>query len=219
MAVDIQDFTQAVNILGGSVSITGTATVVISGTPNVAISGTPTVILGGGSASVGSISAIGSTVTVAGTINIGNTPAVTISGTPSVTISSGSVNISGGTIAVTNTGPTSVFIQPFVPTVTVAQFFGGLASGGTSTIIAAVAGKVVTIWKITALVTHQAFNGSVQLRTTPGNVVFKTIMGDTMLAQDIDLHGQVFPSSQGIQLNNTSGAGITLSVMIEYTQV
>ena len=80
---------------GQSVSIAGTATVTISGTPSVTISGTPTVILGSGTASIGSISAIGSTVTVAGTINIGNTPAVTISGTPTVNIGAGSVSITG----------------------------------------------------------------------------------------------------------------------------
>ncbi len=88
--------------MGGSVTILGTATVSISGTPSVSISGTPTVILGGGSASIGSISAIGSTVTVAGTINIGNTPAVTISGTPAVTISSGTVSISGSVVVNVN---------------------------------------------------------------------------------------------------------------------
>jgi len=88
--------TPTVNIAAGqSVSITGTATVSISGTPSVSISGTPTVILGGGTASIGSISAIGSTVTVAGTVNIGNTPSVSISGTPNVNISSGSVSITG----------------------------------------------------------------------------------------------------------------------------
>jgi hypothetical protein len=84
----------SVSILG-TVTIGGTPTVLIGGTPAVTISGTPTVILGAGTASIGSISAIGSTVTVAGTINIGNTPAVTISGTPNVNIASGSVNISG----------------------------------------------------------------------------------------------------------------------------
>jgi hypothetical protein len=95
MAVDIQDFTQAVNVIGGSVSISGVATVVVSGTANVSITGANTVVLGGGTASIGSISAIGSTVTVAGTVNIGNTPAVTISGTPTVNINSGAVSIVG----------------------------------------------------------------------------------------------------------------------------
>lgn len=50
-------------------------------------------ILAPGTAAVGSINAVLSTVTVAGTINIGNTPAVTISGTPNVNILSGTVNI------------------------------------------------------------------------------------------------------------------------------
>ena len=88
-----------------SVSVVGTATVSISGTPSVTISGTPTVILGAGTASVGSISSIGSTVTIAGTVNIGNTPAVTISGTANVSIVSGSVNI-GNTPNITITGQT-----------------------------------------------------------------------------------------------------------------
>jgi hypothetical protein len=118
VATDIADWTQAVNVTAGTVTITGTAnvaitntpsvtisgtpsvsvssgTVNIGNTPSVTISGTPTVILGGGVATIGSISSIGSTVTVAGTINIGNTPAVTISGTPNVNISSGTVAISG----------------------------------------------------------------------------------------------------------------------------
>jgi hypothetical protein len=137
MATDIADYTQAVNVTGGSVSITGTATVTISGTPSVnianvpavtvnsgivsigntpsvVISGTPTVILGGGVASIGSISAIGSTVTVAGTINIGNTPAVTISGTPTVTISSGSVTIANASIAVINAAGVNLNAQHYV---------------------------------------------------------------------------------------------------------
>lgn len=74
---DLADWSQAVQVLGGSVSITGTATVQITGTPTVSISGTPSV-------------------------NINNTPAVTISsgtvtatisGTPNINIQSQSVNI------------------------------------------------------------------------------------------------------------------------------
>jgi len=77
MATDVADYTQAVNVTGGSVQITGTASVSIVGTPTVAISGTPTV-------------------------NIGNTPSVnitsgsvtaTISGTPNINITSQSVNL------------------------------------------------------------------------------------------------------------------------------
>src|SRR5260370_1433971 len=50
MAADLQDYTQGVNVVGGSVSITGTATVIVSGTANVSITGAKTVILGGGTA-------------------------------------------------------------------------------------------------------------------------------------------------------------------------
>jgi hypothetical protein len=67
MAVDIQDFTQAVNVTGGSVSISGIATVSISGTPAVTISGIATVSISG-------------------------TPAVTIS-SGSVSITSGTINV------------------------------------------------------------------------------------------------------------------------------
>lgn len=94
--------TPSVTVTSGTINIgnvpavtVSSGTIAISGTVNVSITGTNTVILGGGSASIGSISAIGSTVTVAGTINIGNTPAVTISGTPNVNISSGTVSITG----------------------------------------------------------------------------------------------------------------------------
>ncbi len=143
MAADIQDWSQAVNVVGGSVTISGIATVTISGTPSVtvasgtisigntpsvtisgtpsvSISGTPTVILGAGVASIGSISAIGSTVTVAGTINIGNTPAVTISGTPTVNIGnsptvsvSGTVNVSitSGSVSITGTPNINILSQ------------------------------------------------------------------------------------------------------------
>lgn len=75
MAADVADYTQQVNIVGGTVSISGTATVSIVGTPTVQVAGTPTV-------------------------NIGNTPSVTIasgtvsiSGTPSINIQSQSVNL------------------------------------------------------------------------------------------------------------------------------
>lgn len=120
MAADIQDWTQAVTVDAGSVTILGTAdvqvtntpavtisgtpavsisgtpTVSIGNTPSVTISGTPTVVLGGGVATIGSISAIGSTVTVAGTVSIGNTPSVSITGTPTVNIgNSPTVSISG----------------------------------------------------------------------------------------------------------------------------
>lgn len=77
MAVDIPDYTQAVNVTGGSVSITGTATVQITGTPTVSISGTPTVNVGN---------------TPAVTINSGTVTA-TISGTPSINIQSQSVTV------------------------------------------------------------------------------------------------------------------------------
>lgn len=77
MAVDIPDWTQAVNVTGGSVSITGTATVQITGTPTVSISGTPTVN-------------VGNTPSV--TINSGTVTA-TISGTPNINIQSQSVSL------------------------------------------------------------------------------------------------------------------------------
>jgi hypothetical protein len=67
VATDLADYSQAVNVTGGSVAITGTATVVISGTPTVAISGTPSV-------------------------NIANTPAVTIS-SGSVTIANANIAV------------------------------------------------------------------------------------------------------------------------------
>jgi hypothetical protein len=116
VATDVADWTSSVVIQSGSVSIVGTATVTISGTANVAITGTPTVILGAGTASVGSVSAINSTVTVAGTINIGNTPAVTISGTPTVNIgNSPTVSISGTvTVSVSNTPSVTINGTPTV---------------------------------------------------------------------------------------------------------
>jgi len=95
MPNDIADWTSAVNVQAGSITISGTPTVLVSGTVAVSITGANVVVLGGGTASIGSISAIDSTVTVAGTVNIGNTPAVTISGTPTVNINSGTVSISG----------------------------------------------------------------------------------------------------------------------------
>ena len=120
MAADLADWTTAVNVVAGSVSITGVASVSITGTPNVNIANTPTVILGTGSATVGAISAINSTVTVAGTINIGNTPSVTISGTPtvnigntpSVTISgTPTVSISSGTVSISGTPNINILSQ------------------------------------------------------------------------------------------------------------
>lgn len=76
MAVDIPDYTQAVNVTGGSVSITGTATVQITGTPtvqfaagqSVSISGTPAVTIASGSvtianASIAVINASGTKIT------------------------------------------------------------------------------------------------------------------------------------------------------------
>lgn len=70
MAADLADYSQAVNVVGGSVTISGIATVTISGTPTVQF-------------------APGQSVSISGT------PTVIISGTPAVTISSGSVNING----------------------------------------------------------------------------------------------------------------------------
>lgn len=128
MPNDVADYTSSVVIQSGTVNISGTVTVSISGTPNVnianvpavtvnsgtinigntpsvSISGTPTVILGGGSASIGSVSAINSTVTVAGTVSISGTPTVTISGTVTVSISGvPTVNIGAGPANVQATG-------------------------------------------------------------------------------------------------------------------
>lgn len=68
MAVDLADYSQAVNVVGGSVSISGTATVTISGTPTVSISGTPSV----------NIANTPSVVISSGTVSIGNTPSINI---------------------------------------------------------------------------------------------------------------------------------------------
>lgn len=93
MATDVADYTQAVNVTGGSVAITGTATVVISGTVPVSISGTPTVNIG-----------TTPTITITGSVTIAS-GTVAISGTVPVTISSGSVTITG-TPSITIAGQT-----------------------------------------------------------------------------------------------------------------
>lgn len=67
MATDLADYTQAVNVIGGTVTISGTAIVAISGTPTVQVTGTPNV-------------------------NIANVPAVTIS-SGSVTIANASIGV------------------------------------------------------------------------------------------------------------------------------
>jgi hypothetical protein len=100
MAADLQDYSQGVQVLGGSVSITGTATVIISGTVPVSISGTPTVNIGTApTINVSGSVAITGTPTVnintGQSVGITGTVTVAISGTPAVTVSSGSVSISG----------------------------------------------------------------------------------------------------------------------------
>lgn len=144
MANDVADWTSSVVIQSGSVNITGIASVSITGQPvNVGITGANTVILGAGTASVGSISAIGSTVTVAGTINIGNVPAVTInsgsvtatiSGTPNVNIASQTGNLNvvfPSAQAVTISGTPNVAISG---TVNVAITSGTVGISGTVSI-------------------------------------------------------------------------------------
>lgn len=119
MAADVADWTQSVNVAGGSVSITGTATVQITGTPTVSISGTPSVNIANTPAVT--INSGSVTATISGTpnvnlqsssitlnVSVSNTPAVTISGTPSVTISSGSVTIANANIAVINATGTKI---------------------------------------------------------------------------------------------------------------
>lgn len=66
MATDLADYSQGVQVLGGSVSITGIATVTISGTPNVSISGTPNVNV----ANTPSVTISSGTVSISGTANI-----------------------------------------------------------------------------------------------------------------------------------------------------
>lgn len=94
---DVADYTQAVNVVGGSVSITGPATVSITGTPTVAISGTPTV-------------------------NVGNTPSVSIaSGTVTANISgTPNVNIQGQAVTLNVNQP-----QTLLGSLTVAAASGG----------------------------------------------------------------------------------------------
>jgi hypothetical protein len=84
VATDLADYSQAVQVLGGTVSIAGPVTATISGTVTVSISGTPTVNIG-----------TAPTITVTGSVSITGTATVSISGTPSVNIASGTVNIGG----------------------------------------------------------------------------------------------------------------------------
>lgn len=106
MATDIPDYSQAVVIQSGSVTVNGNVNATIVGVPAVTInsgsvtatiSGTPNVNISGSSINV-PVSVQGTaTVTVSGTVtvSISGTPNVNIANTPSVTISSGSVSITG----------------------------------------------------------------------------------------------------------------------------
>jgi hypothetical protein len=89
MPNDVADWTSAVQVLGGSVSITGTATVQISGTPAVTISGIPSVAISG----TASVSIVSGTVS--------------ITGTPNINILSQSVNLLTGTGQVAVGAPAS----------------------------------------------------------------------------------------------------------------
>jgi hypothetical protein len=66
MAIDYADYTSGVNITGGSVAITGIATVSISGTVPVSISGTPNVSISG----TVPVSISSGSVSITGTANI-----------------------------------------------------------------------------------------------------------------------------------------------------
>src|SRR5260370_39205905 len=88
MPPDVADWTQAVNVVAGTVAISGVASVSIIGTPSVSISGTPNVNISG----TPNVNIQSSSVTLT----------VSISGTPSVTIASGSVTIANAHIAVIN---------------------------------------------------------------------------------------------------------------------
>ena len=96
MATDLADYSQAVQVLGGTVSITGPVTATISGTVTVSISGTPTVNIG-----------TAPTITVTGSVSI-SSGTVSISGTVPVTISSGTVTINNASIAVINATGTKI---------------------------------------------------------------------------------------------------------------
>lgn len=90
MAGDLPDWVRQVQVVGGSVTIAGTATVTISGTPSVTVAS--------GSVAINNTPS----VTVAsGSVAISNTPSVTIaSGTVTATVS-GNVTITSGTVTVT----------------------------------------------------------------------------------------------------------------------
>lgn len=111
MAVDVADYTQAVNVTGGSVAITGTATVqitgtpavTISGTPNVAITNTPAVTISSGTVTIGgtpTISIVAQTITVSvqqpmvtlGTVS-SSTPNQTLSATFAVPVGCSTINV------------------------------------------------------------------------------------------------------------------------------
>lgn len=119
MASDVADWTTAVNVTGGSVSISGTATVQITGTPTVAISGTPTVNIG-----------TAPTITVTGSVSISGSPTVNIGNTPSVVISSGSVTaVISGTPNI-NIQSQSVTLQTSQPQQDIGNTINGTTSFG-----------------------------------------------------------------------------------------
>jgi hypothetical protein len=117
VAVDYPDYTQAVNVVAGSVAISGVASVSILGTPSVSISGTPSVSISG----TPNVNIQSSSVTLT----------VLISGTPSVTIASGSVTIANANIAVINAANTK--ITSARPPVRIMRQFWGANSTATQT--------------------------------------------------------------------------------------
>lgn len=121
MATDLADWTNAVNIQAGTVTIAGTASVSIVGTPTVLISGTPTVNVGNTPAVTISSGTVNATISGTPNVNIQSQSVTVATNQPQKTIASGSV-ASGGTAT----------INPAVDAGAHALILGIAGAGGTS---------------------------------------------------------------------------------------
>jgi hypothetical protein len=184
MAADIQDFTQAVNIIGGSVSITGIATVSISGTPSVSITGT-------------------ANVAVVGTANVAITSgSVSITGTPSINILSQSVILQQSRVSAGGAA-FSVAAHPFA---------GAIAAGGTLSLMSASIAGGIQVYALHLVldIGYTAGSADLTLEHGVGNVVIDHF--STALAFDdlIDYEGMVVPNLADIHLHNNAAQSVTV---------
>lgn len=195
MATDVADWTQAVNVTGGSVAITGTATVSIVGTPTVQF-------------------AAGQTVGITGTVT------VTIS-SGTVTISSGTVSINGvPTINITQASGLAMFGPNLMPGGTGGPFTNSWFNGGNATVTFNATGELKVVITANGRALAQSLTAGAAIPVVPGlKYHFEASFKPTTTSRGATVNLFGYAADKATLTVNFSGSAAVSCPLNQYTLV